>query len=102
MQNSKVRAGHRTHAVLNARYPRDSAAVIEPQLEFHVHGHSTFDALHDSHNVGVSLSDGHEVDESNYAMLTLEGGFKNKRMVAIATRALPFASKWLDPPKAIF
>ena len=61
-QNKSVRTCERFQSAVPGSHPRDSAAVIEPNDELHLHHYLTANSFHDADEVGIFAARRHEID----------------------------------------
>jgi hypothetical protein len=81
--------------------PGDGRAVFEAQHELGRDLHLTAQALDDPSQDGVVTTGRHEVDETNGALLGLEGGLQDERLRQVAARHARRLGRRFDQPAPV-
>ena len=84
VQPEAIGAGDRRDAAVDALNPRDDRAVPEAHDQLHPHRHPATISHYDAKHVCALAVDGHQVEDGDAALLSLELGLQDERAVAVA------------------
>src|SRR5215469_15636414 len=103
VQHQALRASNRVEGIVfGPADPRDGRAIAKANNKFGAKLHLAGTSKNDTHQIGLAISSGHEVDQSRGAGLGLEFGFENERIGKVATAHFWRRAYGCDQPSSIF